>query len=118
MMAVLCGYLAIYPVIAVRVALKLGDPRWLAFYLPVSWLLAEWLRSWMLSGFPWLSIGYSQLSSPLSGWLPVIGETGTSALLIMLSTGAAIALQMLSKNREEKEDVQDDVSTGWHRSNR
>ncbi|MDM7861209.1 apolipoprotein N-acyltransferase [Alteromonas sp. ASW11-36] len=92
MMAALCGYLALYPVIAVRIALKLGDKRWFALYLPISWLLAEWLRSWMLSGFPWLSIGYSQLTSPLAGWIPVIGETGTSALLIMICTGAAMAI--------------------------
>ncbi len=92
MMVALCSYLAIYPVIALRIALKLGDQRWLALYLPISWLLAEWLRSWMLSGFPWLSLGYSQLTSPLSGWLPVIGETGTSALMVMVCTGAAIAI--------------------------
>lgn len=86
-MVLLCGYLALYPMLAVKLALMLGKRHLLAIYLPVTWLLCEWLRSWMLTGFPWLSLGYSQLDSPLAGWLPIIGETGVSALMILLSAG-------------------------------
>lgn len=91
-MVVLCGYLALYPVLAVKLAYRMGKPSLLPLTLPLTWLFAEWLRSWMLTGFPWLSLGYSQLTSPLGGWLPVIGETGLSALLVMITCGAVFAL--------------------------
>jgi apolipoprotein N-acyltransferase len=64
--------------------------RWsipLAF--PVIWVLGEWLRSWLLTGFPWLYIGYSQLDTVLAGWAPVVGVFGLS-LILSLSAGAVV----------------------------
>ncbi len=46
--------------------------------LPAAWTLLEWFRSWFLSGFPWLSLGYSQLDAPLAGWAPLMGVYGVS----------------------------------------
>jgi apolipoprotein N-acyltransferase len=54
--------------------------------LPALWVLTEWLRSWVLTGFPWLSLGYSQTDSPLAGYLPWTGMFGVS-LMCALSAG-------------------------------
>ncbi|WP_164084758.1 apolipoprotein N-acyltransferase [Alteromonas flava] len=96
LMAILCGYLALYPALALKITTKLSTPpRW-PLVLPLAWFFTEWLRSWVLTGFPWLSLGYSQLNSPLAGWLPVIGETGVSALIILVCAGNA---QLLLRKR-------------------
>jgi apolipoprotein N-acyltransferase len=61
---------------------------------PVVWVVLEWLRGWFLSGFPWMTLGYAQIDSPLSGFAPVVGVYGVSAVL-MLSTVSALALLMV-----------------------
>lgn len=52
------------------------------------WVLGEWLRSWLLTGFPWLYIGYSQWQTPLAGWAPIIGVFGLSLLTVI--SGSAL----------------------------
>ncbi len=47
---------------------------------PSVWVLFEWLRSWLLSGFPWLYLGYSQIDTPLAGFAPILGVYGVSWL--------------------------------------
>jgi apolipoprotein N-acyltransferase len=59
--------------------------------LPAAWLLVEWWRGWFLSGFSWLSLGYSQTDTWLAGVAPVAGVYGISALLL-LCAGALTAL--------------------------
>ncbi len=47
---------------------------------PALWVLFEWLRSWLLTGFPWMYIGYATLDTWAAGWVPVVGVFGVSAL--------------------------------------
>jgi len=67
-----------------------GALRWL-LGLPGAWLLIEWWRGWFLSGFPWLSLGYSQADTWLAAWAPVLGVYGVSALLLLMG-GALLTL--------------------------
>jgi apolipoprotein N-acyltransferase len=65
--------------------------------LPIGWIAFEWLRSFFLTGFPWLILGSSQLDSPLGGLLPVLGELGVS-LILMTSAGILLSLAYLKSN--------------------
>ena len=48
--------------------------------MPAMWVLMEWLRGWLLGGFPWMYLGYSQLDTPLAGFAPLGGVLGVSFL--------------------------------------
>ena len=67
-----------------------GAWRWL-IGMPAAWLLVEWWRGWFLSGFSWLSLGYSQTDTWLARLAPVFGVYGIS-LLLLASAGALVAL--------------------------
>lgn len=63
-----------------------SDNRVLSVGLLVGlWLIGEYLRQWVFSGFPWLSVGYSQIATPLAGFAPILGVYGISALVLVLS---------------------------------
>ena len=47
------------------------------------WTLGDWLRSWLLTGFPWLYPGYGHLETPLAGWAPVTGIYGLGFILAL-----------------------------------
>lgn len=95
--ALFCGVLALYPALA-GFALAWLRQRWptrrgwstaAILIAPAAWVLAEWLRSWLFTGFPWLGMGYSQTDTPLAGFAPVLGVFGVSLITTILA--AAIA---------------------------
>lgn len=57
-------------------------PSGLLLAFPLLWFLGEWTRSWLLTGFPWLYVGYGHLNTPLAGWAPVLGVSGVSLLSV------------------------------------
>jgi apolipoprotein N-acyltransferase len=74
----------------------------LLLVMPAIWTLAEWLRGLLFTGFPWLSMGYSQVPhSPLAGYAPVFGVFGVS-LCIALSAGLLLVLWQQRWNKVGK----------------
>lgn len=61
------------------------------------WVLAEWLRSWLFSGFPWLLAGYSQVGWPLAGLAPLVGIYGVSLATVL--TGSCLFVLWQSRGR-------------------
>ena len=61
--------------------------------MPAAWLLVEGWRGWFLSGFPWLSLGYSQTDTWLAGLAPVGGVTLLSAVLLLGAGGLVTLLR-------------------------
>ncbi|MEP7183896.1 MAG: apolipoprotein N-acyltransferase, partial [Betaproteobacteria bacterium] len=65
-----CAYLALFPAAAGWLATRWTAPRsWpRALSAAAAWTLAEWARSFVLTGFGWLSLGYAQLPAGSTTW--------------------------------------------------
>ncbi len=89
-----CAYLALHPALVGWLLLRLRIAPLLRLLVaaPALWVLAEWLRLWLFTGFPWLAIGYSQLDGPLAGFAPVAGVYGVSLATGLTAAFAALAL--------------------------
>jgi apolipoprotein N-acyltransferase len=66
-------------------ALYYLKPRFGISAFIASWVFCEWLRTWLLTGFPWLTLGYSQTESPLISFAPIVGEIGLQIIVLVIS---------------------------------
>jgi len=86
LMLLLCSYLALYPTLSCYLAARFNKNKRFSPWLFIPfWLFSEYLRSVVLTGFPWLSLGYNQIDSPLAAFAPIIGETGISFIMLMFA---------------------------------
>ncbi|MFA7241765.1 MAG: apolipoprotein N-acyltransferase [Sulfuricellaceae bacterium] len=92
--ALFCIVLALFPAAAGWAQSWLGgsEVRRHLLTMPALWVLLEWVRGWILTGFPWLAIGYAQAPlGPLAGYAPLVGVYGVS-LTVALSAGVLALL--------------------------
>ncbi len=97
LMMLLAAYLALYPTFALMLSTRLQNKfnwQYLLLLLPI-FALAEYLRGTLLTGFPWLSLGYTLTDSPLNSLAPYIGEFGLSCIVLV----AAFALYKVIEKR-------------------
>ncbi len=83
---------ALYPLMACTLGKYIGRGnrcRTVALTLPLAWVLIEWIRSWLFSGTTWLTVGYTQIDSPLSGIAPVFGTYGISLAVALIAGSLA-----------------------------
>ena len=82
-----CCVMALFPMLAGWL-FKRWQPAGVwqaAFFFAALIAAVDWLRSWIFTGFPWLTVGYSQAApSPLAGFAALLGVHGLS-LLVTLS---------------------------------
>ena len=57
-----------------------------ALLFTALWVLFEWLRSWILTGFPWLFIGYSAIDTSIAGFAPIFGVYSLSFIIVFATT--------------------------------
>ncbi|STX29027.1 apolipoprotein N-acyltransferase [Legionella beliardensis] len=63
------------------------------------WLGSEYLRATLLSGFPWLLIGFGQIDAPTRFLLPILGVFGVGFLTCLAAT---LLSNIIQKNRNYK----------------
>ncbi|NOQ64137.1 MAG: apolipoprotein N-acyltransferase [Methyloprofundus sp.] len=83
-----CSFWAIFPAIFaylfVKVAQHHPEENHSLLFASV-WVLIEYLRGeWVLNGFPWLQVAYSQLDSPYAGYIPIMGSYGAAFVVLLL----------------------------------
>ncbi|HET9427914.1 MAG TPA: apolipoprotein N-acyltransferase [Allosphingosinicella sp.] len=104
-------YLAVYPAAAAGLAWRWGRRNALVFVLlfAAAWIVTEWLRGTLFTGFPWNPVGVSLIETIFSWPAPWIGTYGLSGLAVLLAgvlmlihrddqrrSGAAVALAIFA----------------------
>lgn len=91
-------YLAVYPMLAALAAWRLGRANAAALVLAFagSWIVAEWLRSWVFTGFAWnplAALALGPFERPgLAAVLPLTGTYALSGIVMLLAGSLWIAL--------------------------
>lgn len=95
LMTLLVTYLAIYPALfgalLNRFFPKTNTQR-LVIAAPIIWLITDWLRGWVMTGFPWLWLGYSQIDSPLNAYAPLSGVEAITLMLWLIAGSLALVV--------------------------
>jgi len=93
----LCAFLALFPAIVGYLAKCLPHPLASAAML---WVLSDWVRDWIFTGFPWLALGYSQVPfSPLAGYAPIFGVFG-AGLAVTASASLIVSIAQKKQRRQ------------------
>ena len=90
---ILTAFMALFPAVVGMLSKRFfaGGHVLMAAAIPLLWGLSDWVRSWIFTGFPWLTIGYSQVpSSFLAGYAPVIGIYGVTTLTVLVASLAGL----------------------------
>jgi apolipoprotein N-acyltransferase len=92
--AFLALFLSLQAYLSVRLQQRL-PLLWHGLVFAVMWMLFEWVRGWIFTGFTWLDLGYSQIDAPLAGFAPILGSYGVSLLTVL----SAAVLWQLTQQR-------------------
>lgn len=93
------GYMALFAWLAKIAYTKLSN-SYTIFVIAVTWFAIEWLKGIVLTGFPWLSLGYVHTASFLKVWAPWVGMYGLSAITLLIS-GVLLALVMRNYKQQQ-----------------
>jgi len=98
--AAFCGFLALYPALALWLGVRLDAAagKRALLTLPAAWAGAEWLRGVLLTGFPWLASGYAHTDGPLAGLAPIAGVHGITLAAALIAGGLALMLRRPRRN--------------------
>ena len=80
--AIFAAFLALFYGLTFSLSWRLGRS---ALVFSGVWLLLDWLRGWLLTGFPWLYAGYALIDTPLASLAPLGGVWLLTLATVLLS---------------------------------
>jgi apolipoprotein N-acyltransferase len=96
--AAMVAYLALWPAIAGYLTVRFTPKRSVARVVAAAalWTLCEWLRGFLFTGMPWLSVGYAALpGSLLAGYAPIGGVFLVSFAIAVIAAMVALTYDAL-----------------------
>ncbi len=96
-------YLAVYPAMAAGLAWRYGrrSPLGLTLIFAAAWIVTEWLRGTLFTGFAWNPVGVVLLTTPLSQLSPFVGTYGLSATVILIAAVFRLATDGANRARKQ-----------------
>src|SRR3989338_226227 len=91
------AFWALLPALAGYVQARFPVSNWLriTMVMPAGWALLEWFRGLLVTGFPWLTLGYAHSDSPLAGYAPLLGIYGVSLAAAVSAGLLALIVQKI-----------------------
>ncbi len=88
-------YLAVYPAAAAGLAWRWGrrDDARLVLLFAAAWIVTEWLRATMFTGFAWNPLGVSVAALPAAKGARLVGTYGLSGMVV-LAGGVLLLLRL------------------------
>ncbi len=96
-----CSFWAIFPALFAYLFVLLQCKQYFlnSLLFACLWILVEYIRGeWIFNGFPWLQVAYTQLDSPLSAYIPIVGVYG-AGFVILLCTVLLVDSFLIRKGR-------------------
>lgn len=92
--ALLAAYLALYPAAFFGLSRQLATGGALFPWLAASsWALLDWVQTWLISGFPWALLGYTQYRYPAVAQVAAYsGVHGLTFLIVLANSALASGL--------------------------
>jgi apolipoprotein N-acyltransferase len=94
LLVLLAAYLALYPgLFALAVSRFCRKPGQLVLFAPVFWVALEYARGFLLTGFPWGNVGYSQFNRlHIIQISDMFGVYGVSFLVVLVNAAVYMLL--------------------------
>ena len=77
--------MALYFGLAIGCGLLIQNSFWRGLVLPAAWVMAEYLRGQLFTGFPWMGLAESQVHGPFMQIAPYLGGLACTFLIIWAS---------------------------------
>ena len=94
----LSAYLAVFPAVAGGLAWRWGRQHKVA-YVPIfaaAWIVTEYLRATLFTGFAWNPLGVAMLPTPAVGLAKVLGTYGLSGCVILVAGALVHARRLIA----------------------